>query len=82
MPTVKRFALVPDELSKDTIEVLRLLTSEARSGKLIGIAFAAMYRGRTYIVDAAGEAYESPTFTLGMIDMLSAHMRKRIRKQL
>jgi sugar phosphate isomerase/epimerase len=64
------FHLVPDELSTDTVEVLEELLDEARKRRIIGIAFAVMYRNREYIVNTAGEARRNPTFTRGMIAAL------------
>lgn len=67
---------MPDELSGDSVEVLEALLEEARAGRLIGIAFAAMYRQRRYIVNTAGEARRSPTFSLGMVQMLADELRR------
>ncbi|HEX9685470.1 MAG TPA: hypothetical protein VGA25_06435 [Burkholderiales bacterium] len=64
------FHLVPDELSTDTVEVLEELLDEARKRRIIGIAFAVMYRNQEYIVNTAGEARRNPTFTRGMIAAL------------
>lgn len=69
----------PDALSSDTVECLRELLMEAQQGDMIGIAFAAMYRRRKYIVDAAGEAYRNPTFARGMVDALHDELGKRAR---
>lgn len=69
------FRMVPRKASEDTLEALSMLTSEAKRGELIGIAYAAMYVSREYVVSAAGEAHRNPTFSLGMIEMLSSAMR-------
>lgn len=69
------YRLVPDELSDDTVEALRVLYEDAQAGRLVGIAFAGMYRGRRYIVNAAGEARRSPTFSMGMVTMLLDELR-------
>lgn len=69
----------PDALSVDTVECLRELLIEAQEGHLIGLAFAAMYRRRKYIVDTAGEAYRNPTFALGMTDVLHHELIRRAR---
>lgn len=65
-----RFHLVGDAISPDVVEALEELLSQARRGELIGIAFAAMYRRRQYIVDTAGECRSNPTFTRGMVRAL------------
>lgn len=68
------FSLAPDSLSHDTIEALRMLLKDAEKGEVIGLAFAVMYRGRDYIVNTAGEAHRSPTFTRGMVQALDDHL--------
>lgn len=75
----KPFHLLRAEVSRDTLTALDALRDDARKGELIGIAYAAMYKGRTYVVDAAGEAHRSPTFTLGMIEMLASAVRENER---
>lgn len=74
------FTLVPDDISHDTIEALQNLLDEARTGTLIGIAFAAMYKRRNFIVNTAGEAYRSPTFTRGMIAALDDQLREMVHQ--
>jgi hypothetical protein len=66
------YQLVPDSISPETVQALRELLeqSQRRTDPIIGIAFAAMYRGRTYIVNTAGEARRNPTFTRGMLAAL------------
>lgn len=54
----------------DVVDCLKELLTEARSGDLIGIAYAAMYRRRQYYVDATGECYRNPTFARGMVGAL------------
>lgn len=61
------FKLVPAKISGDTVESLQELLKDAIAGRVIGIAFVAMYKEREYTVDAAGEAKENPTFTRGML---------------
>lgn len=64
---MKPFTLVNETVSHDTIEALEFLLQEARSGELIGLAYGAMLKRRTCIVDTAGEAYRNPLFTLGVV---------------
>jgi hypothetical protein len=68
------FTLVPDSISHDTIEALKALLRDAEKGEIIGLAFAVMYKGRDYIVNTAGEAHRSPTFTRGMVPALDDHL--------
>lgn len=70
------FRLVGDQLSHDTIKCLEELLAYAKEGRLIGIAFAALYKERVYIVNAAGEAYRNPTFARGLIAELDDELAK------
>lgn len=69
--TRRTFTLVPVESSEDTIQALQELLLQARKGDLIGIVFAAMARNKRYFIGSAGEATNSPTFSLGMVQMLA-----------
>jgi hypothetical protein len=65
-----RFRLVGKATSEDVVEALEVLLAQARKGDLIGIAYAAMFTRRQYIVDTAGECRRNPTFTRGMVRAL------------
>ncbi len=69
----------PAALSTDTVECLEQLLDEARCGKLIGLAFAAMYRNRKYLPEACGEAHRNPTFARGMVAALHDLLGRRQR---
>lgn len=73
------YILIEDAVSNDTVECLRTLLREAERGELIGIAFAAMLKKRGYIVNTAGEAHKSPTYSRGMIRALDDKLSLRIR---
>lgn len=73
------FILVPDSVSTNTVECLELLLERARRGEVIGIAYAAMLRRKRYIVNTAGEAHQSPTFTRGMVAALDDQLASRVR---
>jgi hypothetical protein len=73
------FYLVPDSVSNDTVECLEQLLKHARSGEVIGLAFAAMLKQRTFIVNSAGEAHRNPTFSRGMLAALDDQLSQRIR---
>lgn len=47
------------------------MLADARRGDLIGVAFAAIYRQRRYVVDTTGEAHRDPLITRGMVMDLS-----------
>lgn len=72
------FRLVPDTLSGETVECLEELLTLAKKGEVIGVAFAAVMKGRTYIVNTAGEARRSPTFTRGMVSSLDDEVGRRV----
>lgn len=71
------YQLVAAQLSEDTIECLERLLEEAKSGQVIGIAFAALMRRRHYITHACGEVLRERVYTRGMLreldDGLSKH---------
>jgi hypothetical protein len=73
------FYLVPDTVPNDTVACLEMLLDHARNGEVIGIAFAAMLKRRSYIVNTAGEAHRNPTFTRGMVAALDDQLSGRIR---
>lgn len=75
------FRLVADTVSIDTIECLEQLLERAKRGDLIGLAFAAMLKRRRYIVNTAGVAHDSPTFTRGMVAALDDSLSNRIHHQ-
>lgn len=72
------FRLVPDQISKDTIECLEQLLDAAKRGQVIGMAYAAMLKRREYIVNTAGIAHDSPTFARGMVAALDDSLSERI----
>jgi hypothetical protein len=73
------YILVPDTVSHDTVECLKTLLAQAKRGELIGLAYAGMLKRKGYIVNTAGEAYDSPTFSRGMIAALDDQLSQRIR---
>ena len=74
----KRFRLVEGETSHDTIIAAKEILSGAESGEVIGAAFVIMYKGRDYVVEVTGEAYNSPTFTRGMVRALDDKLQKMV----
>lgn len=73
------FILISDTVSNETVKALEQLLREARTGELIGIAFAAMVKKRGYIVNSAGEAFRNPTFSRGMLRALDDRLGERVR---
>ena len=66
----------PKVVSLDTIGCLEELLEDARQGDLVGVAFAALYHDRNYVVDATGEARTEPTYSRGMICRLDDALGK------
>lgn len=75
------YRLVPDKISEHTVTALEELLAEARKGRIIGVGFIAIYRERKYIVNTAGEARRSPTFTRGALQALDDELSRMIREQ-
>lgn len=73
------FTLIHAHPPDDVVEALEYLLAEARAGRLIGLAYGAMFRRRHYIVETAGEAHRNPLFALGVIDILEDELRARVR---
>lgn len=71
------YTLHPDDLPTDTVKCLATLTAHARRGRVKGVAFIAYIDGYGFIANAAGEAYENPTLTLGMLNALRAKLERR-----
>jgi hypothetical protein len=65
-------------VSSDTVSCLRELLAQAERGEVVGIAYAALQRGRRYTVDACGETDRNPTFARGMVDALSDELKSRV----
>lgn len=73
------FTLMRATVSHDTVEALEFLLHEAKRGEVIGLAYGAMMKRRSCIVDTAGEAYRNPLFALGVVCMLSDDVAIRAR---
>jgi hypothetical protein len=73
------FALIEDQISTDTVDALRTLLDHAERGEVIGVAYAVMLKRRGYIVNTAGEAHRSPTYSRGMLLALDDKLAARIR---
>lgn len=73
------YVLLPDYVSHDTVDCLKQLLAQAKRGEIIGMAYCAMLKRRAYIVNTAGEAHRSPTFSRGMVAALDDQLAGRIR---
>lgn len=80
-PRDRPFVLIEDGISRHTVQALETLLDEAKKGKIIGVAFVAMYRRREYICNTAGECRRNPTFTRGatmaLLDKLASAVGSR-----
>jgi len=68
--------------SNDTVRALEALLAEARAGRLIGVAYVAMYGHGEYAVGFDGETRKTPTFTRGMLHLLDDELSKIISHSL
>lgn len=72
------YTLRPDDLPSETVKCLGHLHSGAKRGRVTGIAFVAYIEGYGFIANSAGDAYENPTLTLGMLNALRAKLELRL----
>ena len=68
-------------VSEGTISVLKDLLRDAETGKLIGIAFISVERGRRPDFGWSGYAGQDPNFTLGAIDQLHDIMLEKAKEK-
>lgn len=74
------FTLIQNAISHDTIEAARTILDQAEQGVALGFIFGIMYREKQYVVNAAGEAYDSPTFARGMNAALDDFLKDRLHE--
>lgn len=77
--TAPVLTLVPNIPCMDTVECLRELLGQALRGEIVGLAFAAQYRGRKYWVETAGTAHQNPSSARGMVSALHDLLGRRQR---
>ncbi|MDM0024107.1 hypothetical protein [Variovorax saccharolyticus] len=65
------YRLVPDNISRDTVEALTVLLEGAKAGEITGIAFACTLKRSRYITNVAGYCFNNPTHARGMVAFLS-----------
>lgn len=68
---------IPSAVSTETVECLERLLHEARSGRLIGIAFAGIMRHQRYVHHACGEVLRQRVLTRGVLLELDDLLRDR-----
>jgi hypothetical protein len=74
------FKLVPVTISHDTVEARQPCLGDAQRGKIMGVAFPVMYKGRDYIVITAGEAHRSPTLARGRVQAVDDHLMHKVHE--
>jgi len=70
------YHVIGEQLSQDTIECLERLLHEAKAGKIIGIAFAALMKRQHYIAHSCGEVGRQRVLTRGILRELDDKLSK------
>lgn len=74
------FHLVRNHAVKEVSDLLSELLADAQEGKLYGIAYVAMYKGRVIVADAAGECERNPVYSRGLVTLLDDFFRDRMNR--
>lgn len=72
--------LVPPQ-SPETVAALRWLLEQAEAGYVVGVAYVAVHKGKTFATHAAGEARRNPAFTCGMLGALAYDMQRQLMEK-
>lgn len=70
----------PPGVSADTVQALTYLLQEARAGRIVGLAYAAMHKANDFSVDLAGEVKRHPLPTIGAVRILADELVAAARK--
>lgn len=65
----------------ELVHCLELLLKNARSGRLVGIAFIGLTEGNGFIADACGDARKHPEETRVLVPKLDAKLLRLGRQQ-
>lgn len=65
--------------SPETVRILEQMLQEARDGRLIGLAYVAMYHHNDYGLGIKGETRRAPIITRGMLPELDHLLAQIIR---
>lgn len=79
MKRQRPFRLAPGHVSDDVVEALQYLLDEAKRGEVLGIAYVAQLKQRSFIADTAGEAHRNPLFSIGMVRILEEGLVQQVR---
>ncbi len=74
--------MIQATVSKDTVEALSELLHAANEGHIQGLAFAAILRGRKFLVDCAGSACTDPTLARGIVAALDDELRNMVQQRI
>jgi hypothetical protein len=64
------YKLIPDRVSRNTVEALQTLLHGAENGEIIGLAYVAVLKQKRFVTDFAGYCYRDATHTRGMLRSL------------
>ena len=64
------YRLIPDTVSRNTVEALQTLLDGAENGEVIGLAFVAVLKRKRYVTNVAGFCHTDATHTRGMLSSL------------
>lgn len=69
------YVLVPDHISRDTVEAFSTLHKGALEGLFIGGAFVVLMRRRRFLVNSCGELARDPSLARGLVGSLEDELR-------
>lgn len=72
---IRAFHLVPSPVSSETTAALANLAADAKAGKLVGLAYVGIYKGRQYVIHTTGYAHQNTTVAIAMASMLQFHLQ-------
>lgn len=70
------YRLIPDTVSRNTVEALKTLLEGAENGAVTGVAFVAVLSQCRYVTNVAGFCYKNPTYARGMVQSLDDMLRE------
>lgn len=64
--------------NEECVAYLRDMLARAERGEVIGGVCAWMLTSQEFVMDAVGTADQSPVFTIGMLDVFMAKLRRKV----
>lgn len=77
-PGLQLVPSAPPPVCSETVEAIERLLESARSGHVVGIAFAAMFEGSNYMVRTTGALRNDPTLARGAVATLDDELRELV----